>query len=195
MSEPLLFLTIGAVYVSSKILLSLLKREGFSRRFAAESSAIMLLYSLAALAGLPAPPVAFLAVLYFAPLRCALLVDLGNAFARRGRFESADGLYDLALKLRPDRFQRQVTEIDRAACRIKQGALDDAAGILRDVLDRAAFARLGLRYVAACHYNLGIVFRRKGQEPEAEREFRRVLEIWPVSEVARHASRALAAKR
>ncbi len=59
------------------------------------------------------------------------------------------------------------------------------------VLQECGKGHLGLKYEAACHYNLGVTYRRKQSEARATAEFNKVLEVWPVSEYARRAQAAL----
>jgi hypothetical protein len=59
---------------------------------------------------------------------------------------------------------------------------------------RAGTGHLGIKYEAAAHYNLGLAYRRSGQESLAVGEFRQMLEVWPVSECARRAQICLKRK-
>jgi len=75
--------------------------------------------------------------------------------------------------------------------RLQQGALEEAVRIFLGILERVDKSSLGIKHEAACHYNLGVAYQRKGEMSQAVREFKTVLEVWPVSEYARRASMAL----
>jgi tetratricopeptide (TPR) repeat protein len=190
-ASPVLIAVIGVLFIGLFAAMSLLRREGFSHRFVVEAGCVTAVFVAADLAGIPINPVLFLIVLYLLPTRTRLLVDLANLFARQGRYEAAEAVYSLAAGFLPDAAERLIVEVNRGVCLLKRGDLDGADAALRSVLEAAGTAKLGLKYQTACRYNMGIVFRKKGMEDEARREFQAVLELWPVSEVARQAALAL----
>ena len=103
MSLPIILLLEGFSFVVLFGVVSLLKREGLSKRFAVEGGMFTIIVSgLTALTGIQTHPVLFLILIYLLTMRVRILVDLGNIFARRGQFELADKLYQLADKLWPD---------------------------------------------------------------------------------------------
>jgi tetratricopeptide (TPR) repeat protein len=192
MDSPVILIVIGFLYVLVFGGLSLLRKEGLSMRFAFESVIITLLVAVFSWAtGTFVHPAIFLFVLYLATMRVRWLVDLGNLFARRKKFATAERIYSFAERLWPDPGNRAILSVNRGTLRLQQGALDEAILILKQVLQQANLGFLGIRYESAAHYNLGVAYQRKGQDAQSLAEFTTVLDIWPVSEYARAASRAL----
>ncbi len=191
MSPSLLLLLTGLLYVLFFGALSLLRREGLSARFAVEAVAITLLAAgLSYTGGFDPHPVMFLVVLYLLTLRVRLLVDLGNAMARRGNRDAAARVYRLALRLWPDEASRLSVEVNQGVLSLQNGLLDEAIAIFERVLG-ARNGFLGVKNECGCHYNLGVAYSRKGLAGQAVREFNAVLDTWPASEYARHARLAL----
>jgi tetratricopeptide (TPR) repeat protein len=192
MDLPMLLLLEGLLYTALFGGLSLLRRERLSNQFAIEAVALTAVISgLTALTHFPTHPILFLCVVYLVTMRVRLLVDVGNAFAQRGRFTQADQLYTLAERLWPDRTNRLIVRVNQGASRLQQGALDDAIALFKDILQEADQGHLGVKYEAATHYNLGVAYRRKKMDAQATLEFNAVLDTWPVSEYARRAQAAL----
>ncbi len=191
MHPTLLLLLVGLLYILVFGALAYFRREGLSLRFAYESLALTLLVCALSLAGVDIPPVLFLLLLYLLTMRVRLLVDLGNLYARQGRFPFANRIYALAARLWPDAANRLIVRVNQGTARLQQGALDEAIAAFKEVLQEAGAGSLGLKYEAAAHYNLGLAYRRSGQETLAVGEFRRVLDVWPVSECARRAQACL----
>jgi tetratricopeptide (TPR) repeat protein len=196
MSMPTLLLMVGLLYALLVGLLAFMRREGLSTQFAIESIAITVIFSvLAALTSLVVSPVVFLVILYLVTMRVRLLVDLSNSFARRSKFDTAEKIYAFISRLWPDRAGRQIVEINRATLCLQQGFFDEAIRMLKGILENASRDHLGAKYEAAAHYNLGVAYRRKGQETQAIVEFNAVLDTWPASEFARRSRSILAHSR
>jgi tetratricopeptide (TPR) repeat protein len=192
LSLPIILLLVGFSYIVLFGAVSLLKREGLSRRFAFEALIITLIVSgLTALTGIQPHPVLFLILLYLLTMRVRLLVDLGNIFARRGQFESADKLYNLAASLWPDATNRLILRVNQGTSLLQQKKLDEAIAIFNEILEQSGQGYLGIKYEAATHYNLGVAYLRKNMDARASIAFNAVIDTWPASEYARRAEVAL----
>ena len=192
LSTPLILLLEGFSYTVLFGAISLLKREGLSRRFAFEAVIITLLVSgLTTLTGIQPHPVLFLILLYLLTMRVRLLVDLGNIFARRGQFELADKLYNLAASLWPDTTNRLILQVNQGTSLLQQKKLDEAIAIFNAILEQAGQGYLGVKYEAATHYNLGVAYLRKNMDARASIAFNAVIDTWPTSMYARRAEIAL----
>ena len=196
MSMPTLLLMVGLLYTLLIGLLAFLRREGLSAQFAIESIVITVIFSvLAAWTSIVIHPVLFLVILYLVTMRVRLLVDLGNSFARRSNFASAEKIYAFISRLWPDSAGRLIVEINQGTLSLQKGHTDEAIRVFKDILEKADQDHLGLKYEAAAHYNLGRAYRRKDLEAQAIAEFNAVLDTWPASEYARRASSILAHSR
>ena len=192
LSQPLILLFLGCLYIVLFGGLSLMRREGLSGHFAVEAIALTLVASaLAAMNLFSIHPVLFLILLYLATMRVRLLVDVGNFFAMRGQSDQARWWYSLAERVWPDSTTRMIVRINRGALHLQLGDPDQAICIFREILANAPFGRLGMKYEAAAHYNLGMAYRRKGLDSQAIREFNAAIDAWPASEYARRAVAAL----
>jgi tetratricopeptide (TPR) repeat protein len=192
MDSPLFLFLICCLYIIVFGGLSLLRKEGLSMRFALESVGFTALVSLISwVTGQWVHPVIFLFVLYIVTMRVRLLVDIGNMFARRRSFATAEKIYDLAEKLWPDPCNRAILGVNKGTLRIQQGALDESIAILKDLIQQSSLGFMGIRYESAAHYNLGVAYHRKGQETLSLTEFNTVLDIWPASEYSRAANHAI----
>jgi tetratricopeptide (TPR) repeat protein len=192
MNSMLLTPLVGLLYILIFGGLSLLRREGLSNQFALEGLAITAAAALFSLAvGMPLNPILFLAIIYLVTMRVRLLVDVGNFLAGRGRRETALSIYEWALSLWPNRASRAVVLINRGVVELQQGRLEAAIASLEEALGAGEHGRLGLKYEAACRYNLGLAYGRSGRESEASREFNEVVSLFPTSIYARQAERAL----
>ncbi len=196
MSTPFIILLVGFVYVVFFGILSLLRREGLSFRFAVEAVLFTLAVSaLAYTTGYPVHPAFFLLFLYVITMRVRLLVDVGNMLARRARFPLAEQIYALALNLFPDPTSRLIVELNRGALLIQKGELDAAIAAFDRILHQSDEGYLGVKNEAACHYNLAVAYQRQNNTPKALNECRQILEIWPASEYGRRASIILERER
>lgn len=195
-SLPVILLLEGFSFVVLFGAVSLLKREGLSRRFAIEAVIFTLIVSgITALTGIQTHPVLFLILIYLLTMRVRILVDLGNIFARRGQFELADKLYTLAEGLWPDSTNRLILKVNQGTSLLQQKKLDEAIAIFTDVLDHATQGHLGVKYEAAAHYNMGVAYLRKNMDARASIAFNAVVDTWPASEYARRAEVALERNR
>lgn len=195
MSLPVMLLLIGFSYIVFFGGYSWFRREGLSMRFAVESLLITLLVSgWVFFSRASVHPVLFLLILYFITMRARLLIDLGTIFARRGNLQTAERIYQLALRLYPDKTSRLIVHINRAVAFLQAGELDTAIDLLKSVLDDAN-GYLGVKYEAAAHYNLGVAYERKGMEAQSVVAFNTVLDTFLTSEYSRRAEEALARRR
>ena len=192
MSLPIILLLEGFCFVVLFGAVSLLKREGLSKRFAIEGVAFTLLVSgLTALAGIQTHPVIFLVLIYLLTMRVRVLVDLGTILARRGQFEQADKLYRLAARLWPDATNRLILQVNQGTSLLQQKKLDEAIAMFNEVLTQAGRGYLGVKYEAATHYNLGVAYLRKNMDAKASIAFNSVIDTWPASLYAHRAEAAL----
>ena len=192
MSLPLIILLVGLSYVVLLGGLALFRREGLSLRFAIEAASITALSSgLVAVTGIQLNPVLFLILLYLLTMRVRLLVDLGNVFARQGKNFQAGKLYTLASNLWPDISGRLVLEVNQATLLLQENKLDEAIAMFTEVLQQAGQGYLGIKYEAAAHFNLGVVYLRKELPARATIEFNEVINTWPASLYAHRAQEAL----
>jgi len=192
MSLPVMLLLEGLAYAVVFSGLALVRQEKASPRLVIEALLITLAVSgLTALTAYPTHPVLFLFAIYVLTMRVRLLVDVGNAFARRGRFAQAESMYSLAERLWPDPVGTIVLNLNRAAMLLQRGKIDEAIAALTSLLDKSKGSFLGARHEAAAHYNLGAAYRHKGLEAQAIREFNAAVDAWPASPYARRAAEAL----
>lgn len=196
MSLPITIMLVGFSYVIFFGVYSWLRRENLSLRFAVETVVFTLFVSgLIAFAGIPVQPITFLVLLYFITIRVRLLVDLGNIFAKRGNFKLAGQIYQLANTLWPGETGRLIIQVNQGTALLQQKKVDEAIALLKSVLKQAENGYLGVKYEAAAHYNLGVAYERKSLDAQATVAFNAVLDTWPTSEYARHASAALERRR
>jgi tetratricopeptide (TPR) repeat protein len=192
MTLPLILLLEGLFFIVVFQGMSLLRREGLSRRFALEGLIITVLAAWPAYLGwYTLNPLVFLMIIYLACMRTRLLLDLGNLLAQQSRFSQAEKLYALAASLYPDATGRAVVALNRATSFLFQGKVEESAAAFRGVIDHAKISHLGDRYQAAAHYNLGAAYRKLGNETRARQEFTAVIDLLPISEFARNARMAL----
>src|SRR5512138_3559841 len=143
LNSPFLLLFIGLLYIIVMGALSLLRREGLSIRFAVESLLLIaLIGGLAFVTGYVMHPVLFLVVIYLVTMRVRLMVDLGNSFASRGRFDAAQRLYHFAQWLGPDPVSQVNIAINQGVLRLQRRELDEAIGMFREVLTNRAKSSL-----------------------------------------------------
>lgn len=192
MNLPVILLLEGFSYVVLFGLVSLLRREGLSIRFAIEAVVLTIVVSgFCALTGLSVHPVLFLVLLYLITMRVRILVDLGTIFARQARFPQAEGLYQLALRLWPDPTSRLIVQVNRGTTLVQQNKLDEATSTFTEVLQQAGQGYLGIKYEAAAHYNLGVAYLRQNMDARAIAEFNAAIDTFPASEYARRSEVAL----
>lgn len=192
MNPILLTLLVGLLYILIFGAMSLLRREGLSNQFALEGLGITAAGVFFALVThVPLNPILFLVIIYLLTMRVRLLVDVGNFLAHREHREIALSVYEWALRLWPDRASRAVVLINRGVVELQQGRLEAAIASLEETLKVREHGRLGLKYEAACRYNLGLAYSRSGRESEANRELNEVVDLFPTSIYALRAGQVL----
>jgi tetratricopeptide (TPR) repeat protein len=192
MSQPVLIIFIGFIYVLMYGGMSYLRHEGLSLRFAVEGIFITLVFCLLAWVGVfNINPLIFIIILYMVTMRVRWLVDLASFFAKKGRFTVADQIFDIAFHSWPDKAGMAVIEINRGVSFIQQKKYDDAILVLKKVIRDDSPGNIGVKFESAAHYNLAVAYQRTGNDALSIIEFNVCLDIWPISEYARRASQAL----
>lgn len=187
-----LTLLLGLLYVGLFGGLALLRREPLSLRFAGESLAFTaLVYIIYWVSGFMLHPVLFIALLYLLTMRAQLAIDLGNAAARMGRWSLARRLYDAGEAIALGDASRWAARINRGACSLKEGRLEEAIQILTGLIGNADKGNLSPKHEAACRYNLGLALMRSGRSAEAVHQFNEVIDLLPGSIYAIGASAEL----
>jgi tetratricopeptide (TPR) repeat protein len=188
----LLLLLIASLFVLMFGGLGWFRREGLSIQFALEAAGLtVLLVGGSWLLGTPMSPFLFLILLYLVTMRSRLIVDAANLLASRERYEPAYRLYRLGLAWWPDAASRLIVLVNLGAAQLRSGQLDAAIETLQSVLESENQPALGLKYEAACHYNLGYAYERKGEEARAVVEYNQAIDVMPASVYARAAEAAL----
>jgi len=183
-------LLVGALFLAAFTGLTVLRRQKPSVRFLVEGGILTAAAIALSLAGLPLHPILFFVILYLATMRVRLLVDLSNVLTARRRFAAALAMQRFAMHLGPDPASRQITEISRGVTQLRMGDPQSAYFTLKGVLLEEQ-VRLAVRERAAGAYNLGVACERTSRREEAERSFRRAMEILPGSIYALGAEKAL----
>jgi tetratricopeptide (TPR) repeat protein len=192
MHPPVFILLLGVLYALVFGALASLRREGLSGQFALVAMGITVITAaLSAFDIVQTHPIVLLILLYLVTMRVRLIVDLGNAFAARGRFERAFLFYDFGEILWPDTTSALLLKLNRSIAILQYGDTDTAIGMLEEILEQVDKGRLGIKQEAAAHYNLGVAYLRKNKKSKARIEFNEVLETWPATLYARHARTAL----
>lgn len=188
----LLLLLISCLFVLVFGGLGLTRREGLSLQFALEALGLtILLVGGSWLFSIPLSPFLFLALLYLITMRSRLIVDLANILAQRGRFKPAFRLYELGLAWRPDRPSRLIVLANRGAAELYSGQPDAAIQTLEAVLTMETGSGLGIKSEAACHYNLGYAYEKKGEDAKALSQYNKAIDVLPGSLYAKAAQAAL----
>lgn len=188
----LLLLLIASLYVLVFGLLGFLRREGLSAQFALEAIALtVVLIGGAWLLGIALNPFLFLAVLYLVTMRSRLTVDVANFLVGRGYAKAAFRLYSLALRWWPDSASRLIILANRGAAQLHTGDVKGAIRTLEEVLSTGERPRLGLKYEAVCHYNLGYAYEKAGEEAKAIAQYTETIELLPGSLYAKAAQAGL----
>jgi tetratricopeptide (TPR) repeat protein len=192
----LLLLLVGCLYALVFGLLGYIRREGLSAQFLLEVVALTLLLTGASwLLGSPLNPILFLVILYLVTMRSRLAVDAANVLARQKRYDLALRLYDLALAVRPDLASRLIVLTNRGAAELRMGHVQEAIDVLESVLETEKRPRLGLKYEAACRYNLAFAYEKDGQNAKATAQYNEVIDLLPGSVYAQAAQSALKRQR
>jgi tetratricopeptide (TPR) repeat protein len=196
--DPLLVVTlVGLFYILVIGGFSLLRREGLSGQFALEALALIALAILLGLAtGAVIDPIILFLLLYLVTMRARLLTDLANMLFRRRGYAAAAPLYNLALRLRPDRTGRFVVLVNWGVARLHSGDIEGAIAAFQDVLSSGeARGGLGEKYEAACRYNLAVAYRKAGDDVKAVLQYDEVIDRFPASIYSQAAEKALQKRR
>jgi tetratricopeptide (TPR) repeat protein len=192
LDPTLLLLLIAGLFILVFGGLSFIRREGLSAQFALEGVALTaLVVGGARLLNVALNPFLFLVILYAVTMRSRLTVDVANLLARRGSYEGAYRLYRLSLAWWPDASSRLIVQTNLGAAQLYEGQLEAAIRTLEGVLEVEKRPRLGLKYEAACRYNLGLAYEQKGESAKAIVEFNEVLDVLPGSAYAKAAQAAI----
>ena len=192
MNPYILLLAIGCLFVLVFGGLGYLRREGLSVQFALEAVVLIaLLVGGSWLLGKPMNPFMFLIVLYLVTMRSRLIVDVANLVARRGNYGLAFRLYDLGLAFRPDEATRLIVRTNRGAALLHRGQIEEAIAAFKGVLEVENQPRLGLKYEAACRYNLGYAYERSGNDAQAVAQYNETIDLLPGSVYGKAAEAAL----
>ena len=196
MNPTLLLLFIALLYILVFGGLSLMRREGLSVQFAIEAILLTaILVGLSWALRFSLGPVVLLLILYIVTMRSRLLTDLANVMAQRDRYGNAFKLYELALRVWPDRSSRLVVMANRGAAELHSGDPHKAIATFEEVLDPQNSRHVGRKYEAATRFNLAVACDRAGQPARATQLFCEVAELLPGSLYARGAEAALKRRR
>lgn len=170
--------------------LSLLRREPLSARLAIEALLFGgVILGVGGLLQSPPAPVLFFVALYVFTMRVRLLVDIGNALARRGRLAAASHVYMLALRIATVPADRLIVLANEGAALLLGGQVPEAIAVLQEVL--APGASPGIKLEAACRCNLGLAYLRQGQLGLGRGQLREAIDLLPGSIYAQRARHAL----
>ncbi len=196
MNALVLTLLVGLLYILIVGGMSLLRREGLSIQFAFETLALIgLALLLGWVANVVIDPILLFFLLYLITMRARLLTDLANLLFKRRGYKAAERLYRIALRLFPDRSSRFVVQINWGIARLLNRELEEAIALLEGVLADATAGGLGRKYEAACRYNLGVAYRKAGEELKAVRQFTLTTDLFPASLYGLAAEKALKERR
>jgi tetratricopeptide (TPR) repeat protein len=188
----LLSLLVAALFILIFGGLGLLRREGLSVQFALESIGLtILLVGGTWLLNIQLSPFLFLILLYLVTMRSRLTVDVANLLISRGQRDLAFKLYRLSLSWWPDDASRLIVLTNQGAAQLHTGQTDAAIQTLEGVLATDKRPRLGVKYEAACHYNLGYAYERKGEDTKSVTHYNETIELLPGSVYAQAAQAAL----
>jgi len=197
MNPHLLIFIIGLFYILIFGSLSLLRREGLSTQFAIEVLVLTILVEvIALLTNTAVEPLPFLIFIYLITMRCRLLVDLANVFSSRGRQGNAIKLLQWAMRLLPDHSARLVIQVNMGIIQLRRQNPASAQELFEEVLkEMDEKGGLGIKYEAACRYNLGQALMHQGKEAEAVRQFNETTIIYPNSIYSKAAANKLEQRR
>jgi tetratricopeptide (TPR) repeat protein len=192
LDPTLLLLLVACLFVLVFGGLGYIRREGLSVQFALETAGLTaLLVGGTWLLGIQLSPFLFLALLYLITMRSRLTVDVANFLVRRDQRDLAFRLYRLSLAWWPDAPSRLIVLTNIGAAQVYTGQLDAAIETLEGVLEIEQRPRLGLKYEAACHYNLGYAYEKKGEDAKAIVQYNETIDLLPGSVYAQGAQAAL----
>lgn len=188
----LLLLLIAGLFVLIFGGLGFVRREGLSVQFALEAAGLTAIAVGGSwLLGTPLNPFLFLILLYAVTMRSRLVVDVANMLAKRENYDLAFRLYDLGLVWWPDAASRLIVLTNKGAAQLHSGRVETAIETLESVLEMERRPRLGLKYEAACRYNLAYAYEENGQDAEAVAQYNETIDVLPGSVYAQGAQAAL----
>jgi tetratricopeptide (TPR) repeat protein len=188
----LLLLLIACLYVLVFGGLSYLRREGLSIQFALEVAGLTaILVGGSRLLGTPINPFLFLILLYVITMRSRLVVDLANTLARRENYNLAFRLYNLGLAWWPDDASRLIVLTNKGAAQLRSGQVEVAITTFKNILEAGKQPHLGLKYEAACHYNLGYAYELKGEDAQSVAQYNKAMDVAPGTAYGQAAEAAL----
>lgn len=188
----LLLLIVACLFVLVFGGMGYFRREGLSVQFALEAGGLTaLLVGGSRLLGRPMNPFLFLLVLYVITMRSRLIVDLANFVARRGNYDLAFRLYGLGQAWWPDEASWLIVEANKGAAQLHRGQVEEAIAILEGVLGSENRDRLGIKYEAGCHYNLGYAYEKAGKDAQAAAHYNEAIDVLPGSVYGKAAEAAL----
>lgn len=192
MDSAFITLLIGIFFILVFGGLSLLRREGLSSQFAFEVLGMTLFVSAGAyLTDTTVNPVLFLLLIYVLSMRSRILVDVANFFSNRGRQREAVRLLQFAQRLFPDRATNLVILVNMGIVQLRRQNPQSAKELFESVLNAGKEGGLGLKYEAACRYNLAQALLKLGKEAEAKRQLNEVIMLLPNSIFSRAAETVL----
>jgi tetratricopeptide (TPR) repeat protein len=189
MHPSLLILLVGLLYILGFDILSLIRRQGISSRFAIEGLLITAIFAAIAYF-MPVNLLVFLIILYLITMRVRILVDLASWLTSRKRYEQALNTYSFALRLSPDDATRILTLINRGVTQLRMGEPEAAFNSLEEAMSDQT-VQLGAKYQSAGFYNLGLACKRTGREARAIRHFNQAIDTLPTSIYAHGARQAM----
>ena len=196
LDPTLLLLLVSCLFILVFGGLGYLRREGLSIQFALEAIGLtILLVGGAWIIGAQLSPFLLLVVLYLVTMRSRLTVEVANMLAKRKQYDLAFKLYQLSLAWWPDAASKLIVLTNRGAAELYSGQIDSAIQTLEDVLRIDERPRLGLKYEAACHYNLGCAYDKKGEDAKASAQYNEAIDVLPGSLYANAAQAALKRRR
>ena len=192
----LLNLIVGISYVVIFGVMAILRREGISSQFLLEGLVLTCAVTAGGyLSGSHANPLLFLMFLYIVTMRSRLLVDLASFLSSRGRQRDAISTLQVSLRLWPDDSTRRIALVNMGIVQLRRENPESAKQLLEEALKEDARGGLSLRHQAAAHFNLGLAYRRIGQEGKAAHHFETATNIMPGSPYGKAAEKALKQRR
>jgi tetratricopeptide (TPR) repeat protein len=172
--------------------LGYIRREGLSVQFALETLLLtVLLVGGSWLLNIRLSPIILLVILYLVTMRSRLVVDIANMLVRRKQYDLAFKLYRLSLAWWPDAAARLIVLTNQGAAQLYSGQVDASIATLESVLEIEKRPRLGLKYEAACQYNLGYAYEQKGVDAKAVIHYNEAIDVLPGSVYGQAAQAAL----
>lgn len=192
MDPNLLNLAVGCLFILIFGGLGFLRREGLSVQFALEAVGVTaILVGGSGLLGAPIHPLLLVVLLYLITMRSRLIVDLANVLAGRNRYDMAFRLYKLGMAWWPDEASRLIVQTNKGAALLRCGQVEEAITLLEGVLEVEKRPRLGIKYEAACRYNLAYAYEKTGQDAQAVTQYNETIDLLPRSAYGQAAQAAL----